>query len=560
MTFGAPWFLLGLVFIPIVLWLHFIRQAKRVRGVSALWLWSSEEAPERRARFSPNILLLLQILTVLCASLGAAAPRFVGDSRERVLVFDASASMTATDLNQSRLESAKAMARDQLGGRVTVIRAGLSATILATAQDTPQQRQNALERLAAGDSSAALESALSLGQSISPQAEITVYSSSAPPANFRGTWQRILGNGKNLGITAFAIRGAQVFAALESNQNTPITAEVSLSKDNKPVAQTKLKVPAGGSVTWTPKIKLETGTYSLKLSQPDALMLDNEAHAALLSSRVLVSPPQDDVLRALVSVPGIRTAARDTPPSTARGYDAMVLIGTVPKALPEGNYIIFAPLPNKNQNPKLERITRSDSTDNLLRFVALEGVRVQRSSIPPPELPEGGAWTPIAFVGSQPFIWRGVGTNVRAVYIAAHPLESELRKFPAFPVLLFNILQEYASAKTVPLGSRLGTAVTFQGNIADGFGRALLPGVYTSDGVRLVANLTASSQTRLLVGESETLQLGQARATSSAAPVSDFSPWRLPLLILALVALLLEAALRGGGFGALFSKIRGSEA
>jgi hypothetical protein len=185
-------------------------------------------------------------------------------------------------------------------------------------------------------------------------------------------------------------------------------------------------------------------------------------------------------------------------------------------------------------------------------------VRVRRSNLPPPELPDGGAWTPIAYVGSQPFIWRGLGANVRAVYIAAHPLESELRKFPAFPVLLFNILQEYASAKAVPLGSRLGTAVTFQGNIADGFGRALLPGVYTSNGERLVANLTSTSQTRLVAGQSETLKLGEARATQASAPISDFSPWRLPLLLLAFVALLLEAALRGGGFGALFSRVRGA--
>jgi Ca-activated chloride channel homolog len=442
MSFGAPWFLLGLVLVPIVLWLHFIRQAKRVREVSALWLWSSEEAPERRARFNPNILLLLQILTVLFASLGAAGLRFVGDTREQVFIVDASASMTATDLTPNRLERAKTQIRGQLDGRVTLIRAGLSATILSSAEDTPQQRQTALERLAAGDSNSSLESALALAQSIAPQAEITVYSSAAPVANFRGTWERILGNGLNVGIAAFAIRGAQVFASLESNQNTPINAEVKLTRDNKPVAQTTLKVPAGGSVTWTPQIKLEAGIYTLELAKPDALMLDNQAYAALLSSRVLVSPPQDDVLRALVSVPGIRTAARDTPPITARGYDAVVLVGAVPKALPEGNYIIFAPLPDKNQTPKLERITRADSTDSLLRFVALEGVRVRRSSVPPPALPEGGAWTPIAYVGSQPLIWRGVGANVQAVYVAAHPLESELRKFPAFPVLLFNILQE----------------------------------------------------------------------------------------------------------------------
>ncbi|MFN3267236.1 MAG: hypothetical protein ACK41E_10425, partial [Deinococcales bacterium] len=334
----------------------------------------------------------------------------------------------------------------------------------------------------------------------------------------------------------------------------PVKAELRLFLNDKQIAQTALKIPAGGSTSYTPKIKLEAGTYKLELTKPDALMLDNTAYTALIPIRVLVSPPQDDILRALVSVPNIRTAARDTPPATARGYDAIVLVGAVPKALPEGNYIIFAPLPTRNQTSKLERITRADATDSLLRFVTLEGVRVRRSSILPPELPEGGTWTPIAYVGSQPFIWRGEAANVRAVYIAAHPLESELRKFPAFPVLFFNIFQEYASAKSVPLGTRLGRAVTFQGNIADGFTRALLPGVYTSDGERLVANLSSSSQTRLLRGQSQTLQLNQKQISQNTAPLSDFSPWRLPLLVLAFLALLLETVIRGGRFGRLFAR------
>ena len=551
MTFAAPWFLMGLGLIPVVLWLHFIRQAKRERQVSALWLWGAEEAPERRAKFNPNILLLLQILTVLLGCFGASAPRFVGDTREKVLIFDASAAMTATDItsqNQtvSRLEFAKQQVATQLTGRVTVIRAGLASVVLTSPEATSDERQKALQSLSAADSSSDLTSGLALAQSISPQAEVIVYSSQAAPIGFAGTWQRILGNGSNLGITAFAIRGTQVFAAFEGNQNKPITAKVILTRDNRQIAQTDLKIPANGRVTWTPKVTLQPGTYKLELPKTDALMLDNTAYAYIISSRVLVTPPQDDLLKAIVSVPGIRTAARDTPPSTARGYDGIVLVGAIPRALPDGNYIIFAPLPNKNQNPPLERITRSNSTDTILRFVNLEGIRVRRSTQAPPELTDG-TWTPLVFVGDKPFIWRGTAPNVRAIYIAAHPLESELRKFPAFPVLLFNIISEFAAAQNVPLGTRLGTDVTFQGNIASGFTRALLPGVYTTDGERLVANLVSSQQTKLETGTSQTQKLGASPADSkSDLQNNDFSPWRLPLLLLATIALLLEAAVRGG--------------
>ncbi len=558
MTFAAPWFLLGLTFIPIVLWLHFIRQAKRQRTVSALWLWGAEEAPERRAKFHPNIFLLLQLLTVLLATLGAAAPQLGGDTRERVLIFDVGATMTAKDVlsnNQttSRLASAKELAKTQLSGRVTIIRAGLSATVETGAAATPETRLKALQSLAAGDSSSDLVPALALAKSISPQAQIVVYSSQAAPNSFQGTWQRILGSGENVGITSFAIRGAQVFAALESNQSKPVSAKVRLTRDQKTIAESELKIPTRGRISWTPKVVLQPGTYKLELIKPDALDLDNQAYAYLISSRVLVTPPQDDVLKAMVSVPGIRTAARDTPPSTARGYDVIVLVGAIPQSLPSGNYIIFAPLPKANQIPKLERITRS-SSDGILRFVQLEGVRVRRSPQMPPELPNG-TWTPLVYVGDQPLIWRGVASGVRAIYLAVHPLETELRKFPAFPVLLFNIIQEYANAQNVPLGTRLGTNVTYQGNIATGFTRALLPGLYTSDGERLVANLGSSQQSRFTTGQSETQNLSGSQNSNQQNQNSDtFSPWRLPLLLIALLALLLEAALRGQP--TLFSRFR----
>jgi Ca-activated chloride channel homolog len=550
MTFTAPWFLLGLTLIPIVLWLHFIRQAKRERKVSALWLWGAEEAPERRAKFNPNILLLLQILTVLLATLGAAAPRMNTDTRERILIFDVGAAMTAKDIigaNQtiSRLDSAKELAKPLLNGRVTVIRAGLSATVLTTSQVSLETRQRAVQALAAGDSSSPLEPAIALAQSISPRAEIMVFSSQTVPALFQGTWYQLQGKGINVGITAFAIRGTQVFVALESNQRKPISAKVQLTKDGKPIAQTELKIPSQQAVTWTPKVTLQPGTYKVELTNPDVLDLDNQAFAYLISSRVLVTPPQDDVLKAIVSVPGIRTAARDTPPSTSRGYDAIVLVGAIPRALPEGNYIIFAPLPKKDENPKLERITRSNTTDPILRFVNLEGVRVRRSKQAPPEL-TGGTWTPIVYVGDQPLIWRGTAPDVRAIYLAVHPLETELRKFPAFPVLLFNILQEYANAKSVPLGTRLGTNVTFQDNIATGFTRALLPGVYTTDGERLVANLSSGQATQFSTGESSTQKQSPTKKNTNPNQGTDtFSPWQMPLLILALIALLLEAGLRG---------------
>ena len=157
-----------------------------------------------------------------------------------------------------------------------------------------------------------------------------------------------------------------------------------------------------------------------------------------------------------------------------------------------------------------------------------------------------GSWRGIAFAGAKPFVWRGDGPGVRAVYIAAHPLESDLRRLPAFPVLIFNILQEFAAPVPLPLGAALpaGDAV-LNGKNTSGIRQALLPGVYEIGRQRFTANLASSQMTKLNTGASSAAQLGTALATSRSSAIQPASSSAAWLLALALVALLSEAALRG---------------
>ncbi len=560
LSFAAPWFLLGLLLLPVVVLLHFIRRARRERTVNALWLWGEEEAPSRRARFNPNLLLLLQLLTVLFSIVGAAGPLLNATGHEVVVIVDAGAPMTASDLGGSRLETAKRDAAGLIRGasRATLIRAGLAATVRASG--APGDVLRGLEGLAAGDSRADLRGALSLARSVAPNAELHLFTGAEPPVGFAGTLHRVLGGGANVGITAFALRGNQVFAAVESNAVAPQTVRISLERDGKPILNGDLRVPAGTRAIWTPRLTVTPGTYRVTINVKDALSLDNEAFAAVSSARVLVSPPQDDVLRAVVSVPGVRGVVQDVPPSTPAGFDVVVLVGAVPKVLPPGQYVIFAGLPPlklpKGQVASpLTRVTRADATDNLLRFANLEGVRARISKTDLPLIPDG-SWQPIAFAGQTPFILRGEGGGVRAVYIASHPLESDLRSLPAFPVLIYNALQEFVGATPLPLGSSLGDGeLFFNGRSAPGLRQGLLPGVYELGRQRWVLNLASGDATRLVTGQSSVTKIGQAQSSARGSAAPNPSEVGLWLLLLALLALLLEAFLRGGGrFGGLFSR------
>ena len=548
LSFNAPWFLLGLLLIPAVIALHFIRRARRVRQVSALWLWGASQSPSQRARFNPNILLLLQILTVLLGTLGAAGPLFSVGGREVAVIVDSSAAMSATDVVPSRLEAAKKAVAVVTGGagRVVLVRAGLSAKLIsATTRDAALR---GLEGLVAADSRSDLSGALALVRSVAPNAEVHLWTALEPPVGFAGTLHRVLGAGENIGITAFALRGKQVFAAFESNLSAPRTVTVTLERDGKRLLSQALRVPGGSRAIWTPQLTLETGAYRLSIEGQDALLLDNQAFAVVQSVRVLVSPAQDDVLKAVVSVPGVRAVVQGTPPSTSAGYDVVMLTGAQPKTLPAGQYVIFAPLPTEREAktlPAATRVTRIDATDALLRFASLEGVRARLSVLAPPTIPDG-SWRGIAFAGAKPFVWRGDGPGVRAVYIAAHPLESDLRRLPAFPVLIFNILQEFAAPVPLALGAGLPAGdVVLNGKNTSGIRQALLPGVYEIGRQRFTANLTGSQITRLNTGESSTARIGQTLETNRSSAIASGSSSAVWLLALALLALLLEATLRG---------------
>ncbi len=568
-NFVAPAFLLGLLFVPVVLWLHFVRRAQRERRVNALWLWTNEVSASQRARFMPNLLLALQLIGIIAASVGAAGPRLELPGRDLVIVLDASASMTAADMGSSgqpvsRLSVATRDAGALFGNarKILIVRAGLTASVLAGPSSDRNEIRAGLEKIQAGDSSSDLEGALRLARSLAPNADLHLFTSLEPPKNFRGMLHTVRGNGENTGITAFALRGTQAFVALESNLQAPRNATVRLERDGVMVARNTVRVPAGARATWLPKIKVEAGEYKASLEntsdseQLDALELDDNAFAVIGAGRVLVAPPQDDVSRAVVSVPGVRAVTQSLPPNSSAGWGAIVLVGRVPKRLPPGNYLIFAPPePPGKLLGKLEPITTWDASAPELRFASLDGVQARISSQAAPEIADGG-WTVLARAGQKTFMARGEGPGVRAVYIASDPSDSDLRLRPAFPVMVFNILSSYLNVPAKALGSRL-PSIDPSVEV-----RAVEPGLFEASNTRFVANLASSEQTRLPTGTSSVTVIspeGQPVESSASLPANTPAAWTWLLLALALIALGLEAVLRRSDLGKIktvFSRVR----
>ncbi len=155
MTFGAPWGLLALLALPVLVAAYFLRRKQPPRVVSALFLWRTPdlkaEAGPRFERFSRERSLLLESLAVLFATLFLADVH-CGQRTQRqhvVVVVDGGLSMRAKVDGSSAAERVKtavaALARDEHAGVMTIIESGPRPTMLAGPQLEVDRALAALE-------------------------------------------------------------------------------------------------------------------------------------------------------------------------------------------------------------------------------------------------------------------------------------------------------------------------------------------------------------------------------------------------------------------------------
>ena len=122
MTFVHPLGLLGLIGIPILIIIYIIKTQYTEQTVSSTFIWTlSEKFLKKRnplSKVAGIISLILQILTILTLSLAIAHPVIIlpDAAQEYCLVIDASASMSMTDGSSTRLDRAKAEAKEIVDG------------------------------------------------------------------------------------------------------------------------------------------------------------------------------------------------------------------------------------------------------------------------------------------------------------------------------------------------------------------------------------------------------------------------------------------------------------
>lgn len=384
-----------------------------------------------------------------------------------MLLIDTSYSMLATDGGKSRidraLDAARAIIRDMSLGEQTMI-AALNHRPKIVAGFTPDKMEliktlPLLTRELGGYSD--LSSALKLLQTISAQKVRIVLISdggfedideSALPEHVSLEYISVGGREQNAGITGLSVTrtpGAEyeIFAAISSTYERPLTRTVRLSAGWQTVDQRAIEIPPGGRAEIVvPGLQYTDVPLKLEIVEPDSFAADNEAYVILPPEQVipvtLVSEPDVLIESALMNNPALDvvrvppTAASnpslyDRPGvfifnrvSPAGGVQAPILVagaGSV-GSLSLGEII---------QSPK---VVDWDRNSPIMRFVSIQDLVIGEARASQP-----GRGARVVVDGTQgPLIVAGEENLIRYIAVLFDFAKSDFPFRAAFPIFLNN--------------------------------------------------------------------------------------------------------------------------
>lgn len=471
----APLGLLGLIAVPAIIALYFLKYRRPERQVTAPWLWQAlhldRAANAWRQPFKPSLLLLLQLLVVAALALALARPFIPAPARTAsnlVILLDGSGSMQATDLAPNRFAKAVAEAEgliDDLpaGGRASVILLTRSPEILIADESDRGRVRRAVRTAEPSYGEADLGEGIALATALlggRPDGQIAVIGSGhyrgaegLAPSSVPVTYIPVGGPAPNLAVallTARQVGGAwSAFALIQNGGPTETSGAVEFWVDQKLSAVETITVPAGESRSVSWPIPGAAKQISVRLPSGDALALDNQAWLPISGAsggRVLLVTEGNPFLeRALGLIPGVTLTQVKPADFKPGGQDLYIFDRFVPSALPEGGHLLLIDPPGEGEAVPVGPVM-ARSEDPLLANVDSGEVLVALAL--KHELPPGARllWTG---PDGLPLLWlEGESKAVFSFSLQA----SDLPLRTAFPILMNRLVDTLLPGAPVPPG------------------------------------------------------------------------------------------------------------
>ncbi|NLN66287.1 MAG: VWA domain-containing protein [Clostridiaceae bacterium] len=486
--FLMPWGLVGMIAVPLILLFYILKQKREKLTVSSLILWQQVlqdmQARTPWQKLRKNLLMFLQILAAIFITLalaGFALRLSHGEKEAVIIVMDVSLSMSSTDIQPSRLDAAKSDAIKYAGNlsndsRVTVVTLGRNTDVLLFASTSKDEIVRTIQSIEPTngymDPVKAEELLLSLKRQ-DPDANIILFGDRpVHVGNETIQFSNYEKQNNNLALIHFTHTRSNdqisAMSILRNQGDTDTEASISLYGDDEFVDSQRVTVPANETQTvWWRDISPSMKNLHCVIEPGDILEADNHAYDTVLSTdlvKVLLVTEGNYFLEKIFSLIEGVELVRTLPEGVTeyKGYDLYVLDGTIPSTLPtDGNIVIFAPEQNSlfpvggwMDTPQVKPVEHA-----VYQHLDSMSFSIGRSRIM--EKPD---WAEIVLEASEnPIIMEGQMQNIRILIFGFNLYETDLPLRSEFPVLISNILVEYAPAGGMAISGVLtGEPVQFR--------------------------------------------------------------------------------------------------
>ena len=396
--------------VPLLIALYFLKLRRRATAVPSTLLWKRSVEDVRAntpfQRLRPSILLFLQLGLLAFVAFALMQPRMdlgLSSGGRSVIIIDASASMSATDLDgkKSRLAIAKEQAKERIDqlfagglfssipGETMVISFSDTAKIMQPFTRSSGDLKRAVDRIEQTDGGSRIGDALATLELWSDGQISDIAAEAIRPGETISYHVCGRADAANVGIEGIAAERSatepgviQVFVTVRNDGPEAIETDLELSIDGsrRSVTPKPVKVPAAGGgragasgaiasrgaaagavevpykpgyerVTFPPIIQPRAGVISVALVRSDVMVADNRAEIAVSAPRrlrIAVVGAVDFAAKNVVSAIPAEKVEFLTPAEFAtRGvksdeFDVVVATpAALPEVLPPGRYLVL---------------------------------------------------------------------------------------------------------------------------------------------------------------------------------------------------------------------------
>ena len=498
MTISNWWPLALLVCIPIIILLYMLKQKAQEYPFSSSMLWkeifNNIEATKPWEKLKKNLLMILQILTILLLIVALMAPYLKRGGRRYdnvVLVIDTSASMGIRyNEDHTRLEEAVERAVDYIDSlsetsQVTILTADQEAQIVKTNVTDKAELKKALRGLQVTDLSGDASVAVSVVQSMTSQWEqyqaVFMTDTSMELGNLDAQVMNLYTDYQNLSMdyvsygTEYDEAGnasMTVIGKITNDTDQDVTTDVNLYGDDTLLMVQSVVIPAGGSQTvYFSQVNFTGSVLMAEINRKDDLEADNRAYTVVREEgqkRVLLVTDDNMFLeKAVMNIPWVDLYKTSQLSAVGKSeeYDLYIFDGKLPETLPEQGNILYVNPGSWGdivQAETLSNVSVAFTDTELTRYIAGDSFGVTAGKAYERPIWADGFLTS----GSSCLGYYGETAGRRVAVLGFDIHQSDLALQADFPILISNLMDyKMVSGMVSEDYYATGDKIVFNGNI-----------------------------------------------------------------------------------------------